>query len=143
MRISDWSSDVCSSDLSVGFGGKIASWTDKRGTEWRLSPILIGGYVKFPDDNPEGPKEGEIPLKSLPRWQRAIVVAAGPMINLLLAAFIFAVIASAYGSPAGRPIVPNVIAGSPAATAGLVPGTAITSFTGRPIIMAAAVRPTN
>src|SRR3546814_2836351 len=43
--------------FSVGFGGKIASWTDKRGTEWRLSPILIGGYVKFPDDNPEGPKE--------------------------------------------------------------------------------------
>src|SRR3546814_3658952 len=123
MRISDWSSDVCSSDLlmisiivtiheyghcqaarwfgligthfSVGFGSKSASWTDKRGTEWLLSPILIGGYVKFPDDNPEGPKEGEITLKSLPRWQRAIVVAAGPMINLLLAAFIFAVIAYA------------------------------------------------
>src|SRR3546814_20024612 len=81
--------------FSVGFGGKIASWTDKRGTEWRLSPILIGGYVKFPDDNPESPKEGEITLKSLPRWQRAIVVAAGPMITLLLAAFIFAVIAYA------------------------------------------------
>src|SRR3546814_3004950 len=60
----------------VGFGGKIASWTDKRGKEWRLSPILIGGYVRFPDDNPEGPKEGEITLKVLPRWQRAIVVAA-------------------------------------------------------------------
>src|SRR3546814_14455274 len=100
MRISDWSSDVCSSDL----------------------------------------KEGEITLKTLPRWQRAIVVAAGPMINLLLAAFIFAVIAYAYGYPAGRPLVTNVIAGSPAATAGLVPGDEITSFNGSRIIMAANVR---
>src|SRR3546814_7714990 len=53
--------------FSVGFGGKIASWTDKRGTEWRLSPILIRGYVKFLADIPEGPKGGEITLKSLPR----------------------------------------------------------------------------
>src|SRR3546814_6149428 len=59
------------------------------------------------------------------------------MINLLLAAFIFAVIAYAYGYPAGRPIVTNVIAGSPAATAGLVPGDEITSFNGSRIIMAA------
>src|SRR3546814_4210999 len=62
------------------------------------------------------------------------------MINLLLAAFIFAVIAYAYGYPAGRPIVTNVIAGSPAATAGLVPGDEITSFNGSRIIMAADVR---
>src|SRR3546814_14964313 len=74
--------------FSVGFGGKIASWTDKRGPEWRLSPILIGGYVKFPDDNPEGPKDGENTLKSLPRWQRAIVVAAVPLITLPPPAFI-------------------------------------------------------
>src|SRR3546814_20755282 len=60
--------------------------------------------------------------------------------NLLLAAFIFAVIAYAYGYPAGRPIVTNVIAGSPAATAGLVPGDEITSFNGSRIIMAANVR---
>src|SRR3546814_11464913 len=87
--------------FSVGFGGKIASWTDKRGTEWRLSPILIGGYVQFPDDNPEGPKEGEINLKSLPRWTRAIAGASRPMVNLLHAAFIFAEIAYATGDTSG------------------------------------------
>src|SRR3546814_19770421 len=116
MRISDWSSDVCSSDLSVGFGGKIASWTDKRGTEWRLSPILIGGYVKFPADNPDGPKEGEITLKSLPRWQRAIVVAAAPMINLLLAAFLLAVIDSSSALPPGQPSVTNGLPSTPPTT---------------------------
>lgn len=126
--------------FSIGFGRKIAGWTDKRGTEWRIAPLLIGGYVKFPDDNPDGPKEGDVTLKSLPRWQRAIVVGAGPGINLLLAALIFALIAYAYGYPAGRPVVTGVISGSPAAAAGIMPGDEITSFNGSRIVMAADVR---
>lgn len=126
--------------FSIGFGRKLFGWTDKRGTEWRISPLLIGGYVKFPDDNPDGPKEGEVTLKSLPRWQRAIVVGAGPAINLLLAAAIFALIAYTYGYPAGRPTITNVIPNSPAERAGFLPGDTITRFNGTNIVMAAEVR---
>ena len=33
--------------FSVGFGRAIAKWHDKHGTEWRISWIPLGGYVKF------------------------------------------------------------------------------------------------
>lgn len=126
--------------FSIGFGRKIVGWTDKRGTEWRIAPFLIGGYVQFPGDGKEDLKQGQKTLKSLPRWQRAIVVGAGPGINLVLAGLIFAVIAYTYGYPAGRPIVTSVVANSPAAEAQLQAGDAITSFAGNKIVMASDIR---
>jgi regulator of sigma E protease len=125
--------------FSVGFGRKLFGWTDKHGTEWRIAPILLGGYVKFPGDDETERKPGQKTLDSLPRWQRAIVVAAGPGINLIFAALIFAFIAFAYGYPAGRPVVTSVVAGSPAAIAGLEVGDEITRFAGDKIILAADV----
>src|SRR3546814_15652246 len=65
MRISDWSSDVCSSDLhylagrafgvradvfSIGFGRELFGWTDRRGTRWKVAVLPLGGYVKFAGD---------------------------------------------------------------------------------------------
>src|SRR3546814_5854827 len=86
MRISDWSSDVCSSDL----------WVDKRGTRWRLAALPLGGYVKFAGDmnaarQPDrrwlelSPHERAQCFPSKPLWQRALIVAAGPAINFLFA----------------------------------------------------------
>ncbi len=36
--------------FSIGFGKSIARWTDKRGTEWRIGWLPLGGYVKFAGD---------------------------------------------------------------------------------------------
>lgn len=33
--------------FSIGFGKAIVKWVDRKGTEWRLAPIPLGGYVKF------------------------------------------------------------------------------------------------
>jgi regulator of sigma E protease len=125
--------------FSIGFGPKIASWTDRKGTEWRIAPILLGGYVKFPEGTPETLKPGQKTLVSLPRWQRAIVVAAGPGINFLLAGVLFAAIAYFYGYPTGRPIITQVTASSPAAAAGLKVGDQITRIDGARILLASDV----
>lgn len=121
--------------FSLGFGPKIAAWTDRRGTEWRLAPFLLGGYVSFPGQDKKIPLEpGQKTLNALPRWQRAIVVGAGPGINLLLAVLLFSAIAAFWGYPVGRPILQSVTSGSPADKAGLAAGDRIVTFDGRRIL---------
>src|SRR5690242_10547099 len=37
--------------FAIGFGRAIASRVDKRGVEWRLGWIPLGGYVRFAGDS--------------------------------------------------------------------------------------------
>jgi len=124
--------------FSIGFGRAIASWQDRRGCEWRVGWIPLGGYVKmhgmeFAPDRPPEPgsfRAGEsFHEKSV--GDRAIIVAAGPIFNFLLAALVFAGIFATYGKPVGSTAVQTVIAGSPAEQAGLMPGDRIIALDGR------------
>jgi regulator of sigma E protease len=63
-------------------------------------------------------------------WQKAIIVAAGPLINFLFAILILAGFYMALGHPYTPPVVANVVAGSPAAAAGIRPGDRIVSIDG-------------
>jgi regulator of sigma E protease len=108
--------------FSIGFGRELWGRTDRRGTRWKLSAIPLGGYVQFAGDmNPASQPSQEwlaLPeeerartFQSKPLWQRALIVAAGPVTNLLVAVAIFAAFNLAYGKPV--PAVPgeeNVIA---------------------------------
>ncbi|WP_165356650.1 RIP metalloprotease [Sphingosinicella sp. BN140058] len=123
--------------FSIGFGRRLLG-INRWGTDWRISPFLIGGYVRFPEEN-DDLRPGQKTLNALPRWQRAIVVAAGPAINFVLAAALFAVIAYSYGYPSGRPIVLAVTPGSPAAAAGLQPGDEIKAIGGFNVVLASDV----
>jgi regulator of sigma E protease len=71
--------------FSIGFGPRIWGW--KRGsTDYRLSILPLGGYVKMAGDNPMQDRAGEPDeFLSKPRWQRAIVAVAGPLMNIVLA----------------------------------------------------------
>ena len=91
--------------FSLGFGRAIASRMDKHGTEWRLAWLPLGGYVKFAGDvdatgvpdqagldqlrkdivQAEGPGAERQYFYFKPIWQRAIVVAGGPIANFVLA----------------------------------------------------------
>lgn len=126
--------------FSVGFGRAVAAWTDRRGCEWRVGWIPLGGYVKmhgmeYAADAPPEPgtyRAGEsFHEKSV--GDRAIVVAAGPAFNFLLAAILFAVIFATYGRPMGSTAVQTVVAGSPAEQAGLMPGDRILALDGQPV----------
>jgi regulator of sigma E protease len=109
--------------FSLGFGPVLLKHVDKRGTEWRLSPFLVGGYVSFPGDSKDEPIGDDVlTLERLPRWKRAIVVGAGPGINLVLAAVLLASIAGIWGYPVGKPVIQTIAPQSAAQTIGLQPG---------------------
>ncbi|KAA5614212.1 RIP metalloprotease RseP [Rhodovastum atsumiense] len=127
--------------FSIGFGRAIASWTDRRGTLWKVAWIPLGGFVKL--HGQERPEDVSAEERAL--WQpgrtfhektvgaRALVVAAGPAANFLLAAVLFAFLFAATGRPVNVPVVGEVVAGSAAARAGLQVGDRIEAIDGAAI----------
>src|SRR5882672_10229972 len=124
--------------FSVGFGPRLFGkrWGD---TDYRVSAIPLGGYVKLGGDESNAPLEGEgasdIPPQERfdlrPRWQRILVALAGPVMNILTALMIPLAAALLYGVPATpAPVVSHVAPGGAAAAAGLLPGDRIVSFNG-------------
>ena len=95
--------------FSVGFGKEIARYTDSRGTRWKLSVLPLGGYVQFKGDmNPASIPDAGAPIdigaddgsfQNAALWKRALIVAAGPVTNLLVAIAIFAAFFATYGNP--------------------------------------------
>lgn len=120
--------------FSVGFGSPIARW--KRGeTEYRLGWIPLGGYVMpvDPDELDRREAAGEPLLPDDPPRVQAIVAAAGPVANLVLAAVLFAIVFHLWGDPVPIPVVDSVVKGSAGAAAGLRSGDSIVSAAGRPV----------
>lgn len=131
--------------FSIGFGKEIWGFYDKHGTRWRLAWIPLGGYVKFMDDESvastpsaeaqrnmtEEERKGAFHTK--PVWQRAAVVAAGPIANFILAIVIFAAMFSIYGLTKLEPRVGKVVAGSPAEVAGFKAGDLVLKIQGQEI----------
>ena len=118
--------------FSIGFGKSLASWRDRRGTEYSIAAIPLGGYVKMLDER-EGevdPRELDAAFNRKPVLQRIAVVAAGPLANFALAIvaywFLFAAGESGYA-----PVIGEVETGSIADIAGLEPGQEIVAVDGR------------
>ncbi|GAB2904458.1 RIP metalloprotease RseP [Paralcaligenes sp. KSB-10] len=83
--------------FSVGFGKVLAKRVDRNGTEWALSAIPLGGYVKMLDDPVPGASTDEA-SQAFNRKnvaQRFAIVLAGPVANLLLAAVLYALLSLA------------------------------------------------
>ena len=126
--------------FSIGFGHPLARWTDRVGTEWRLCWLPLGGYVKLhgqerPQDVPEDVRASWIAGRTFHEksvLSRAIVVAAGPVANFLLAAVLFSIMFAVQGEP-GDPVVQSVIPSSAAQAAGLHDGDRITTINDRKI----------
>src|SRR5213592_4857711 len=113
--------------FSVGFGPRLfgKKWGD---TDYRVSAIPLGGYVKLGGDESNAPIEGEgapdIPAHERfdlrPRWQRILVAVAGPVMNVLTALSIPFAGALIYGVQATPPpIVRQILPGGAAEQAGL------------------------
>lgn len=131
--------------FSIGFGREVLGWTDKRGTRWKLGWLPLGGYVKFAGDmspastpNDEWlalpPAERAQTFQAKTLWQKALIVAAGPATNFLVAILIFAAFFVAIGGEPRTPArIGNVQPGSAAAAAGLRPGDLIKAIGGRGI----------
>ena len=130
--------------FSIGFGREIAGWTDRRGTRWKLSWLPLGGYVKFAGDmNPASQASPEwlaLPaaernrtFQAKPVLQRFLIVAAGPVTNLLCAILLFTGFNLALGEYDTPPVVLRVVPGSAAAQAGFRAGDRVASIAGHPV----------
>ena len=125
--------------FSIGFGREIAGWTDKHGTRWKIGWLPLGGYVKFEgDENAASMPSQEASrnpgsFHAKPLWQRALIVAAGPFANFILAILIFAAMYSMAGVPVMEPVASQVMENSPAEKAGIRPGDRFVSINGETI----------
>ena len=118
--------------FSLGFGPRLIG--KKIGiTDYRLSAIPLGGYVKMVGEEPDAeinPADLPLSFTHKPVVQRMLIVAAGPVFNILLAILIFFGIFWASGTFIMKPSIGAVRDGSPAAAAGLAQGDLITVING-------------
>ena len=118
--------------FSIGFGRVV--WSRRYGpdrTEWALSAVPLGGYVKMADE-----REGDVAPEDRPRafnrqsvWRRIAIVAAGPIANLVLAVLLFAGTYVA-GVPGQRALLATPSPETPAALAGVREGDRVTAVDG-------------
>ncbi len=147
--------------FSIGFGPKLFGFTDKAQTQWKVSAIPLGGYVKFfGDSDPSSARpsqqrepgnsglnvsgdvveptrltlqEQAVSFHYKPLWQRSLIVAAGPAANFLLAIVILAGLLMFTGHPFPPPVVGEVQRGSAAEAVGLRAGDRIVAVEGERI----------
>ncbi|MDQ0250920.1 regulator of sigma E protease [Sphingomonas kyeonggiensis] len=135
---------VKAEEFSIGFGREIAGFTDKRGTRWKFGWLPLGGYVRFAGDmNPASQPSPEwlsLPARERAQtfqakalWQRAIIVAAGPIMNFLVAIAILSAFAVGYGKVVTPPVIASVAPGSAAERSGLKAGDRIVALDGRQV----------
>jgi regulator of sigma E protease len=127
--------------FSIGFGPAIATWRDRVGTVWKLAWLPLGGYVKL-----HGQERAEdVSPEVRATWvagrvfheksvgSRAIVVAAGPIANFLLAMVLFAALFATAGRPIIMPVAGGVLPDSAASRAGLQVNDRVVAIDGTPI----------
>ena len=130
--------------FSIGFGPELFGWNDRAGTRWKFGAIPLGGYVKmFGDADAASMPGAEVPSMSEAEkrvsfhhkrlWQRAAIVAAGPIANFILAILLLAIIFAVYGRTYVAPTIGFVLEDSAAAHAGLKIGDVVTKIDGQSI----------
>ena len=131
--------------FSLGFGKVLWSRKDKKGTEWKVCLIPLGGYVQmFGDADASSTKtdekvkdfteeEKKISLPYQPLWKKSLIAFAGPAMNYIFAILLLTVFFSVYGIIEVPPVISAVSEGSAAEVAGLQKGDRIEEINGEKI----------
>jgi regulator of sigma E protease len=136
--------------FSVGFGRELIGFNDRHGTRFKLSLLPLGGYVKmFGEQGFVRDANGRIRLLDRHErecsffhrsvGERAAIVFAGPLVNIVFGGAILALLIFANGLNVPSQTIGSVVAGSPAAVAGLQAGDRILAVDGQPAIGMKAV----
>lgn len=111
--------------FSLGFGKVLLRYQrSPDSTEFVLSALPLGGYVRMLDQRsgvPVPPAEAHLALERQPLRSRALIVAAGPIANLVLAMLLYAM-AGWVGTEEPKAVLGAPTAGSLAEKAGLRAG---------------------
>ncbi len=128
--------------FSIGFGPALIKWHDKRGTMWKVGCLPLGGYVSIygQEDMFDRKKYSELPadkkqghyLSAAP-WKQFIIIAAGVVMNFILAWFIYSATFMFQPRTVQLPVIAQVIQESPAFTAGVKPGDVVLRIDGEKI----------
>jgi regulator of sigma E protease len=120
-------------EFGIGFPPKVWSRKTKDGMEWSINLLPIGGFVRIEGEN--GDSDDPNAFGKKPTWQRAIVLAAGPTMNIILALAIYWGVTLFDGKDIekGRPAIVEVMPNSPAAAAGLQAGDIFVTVNGKPV----------
>jgi regulator of sigma E protease len=122
--------------FSLGFPPKLLH--KKIGeTEYRLSVVPLGGYVKLLGENPNDEVPPELqPYSFMHRslWQRFLIVLAGPVFNLLFSVVALTLVFTLNGIPYLTTQIGTVMKNSPAARAGLQAGDRVQAVGSRPVV---------
>lgn len=120
-------------EFAFGFGPRLLTVAKRKGTEYTIHSIPVGGFVRIAGMDP-GEEETENGYYKKPYWQRAVVLVAGPFMNLVLAVLIFSAMGPLYGLPEVKDtdyaLVGPVEADSEAERMGLREGDRILEITG-------------
>ncbi len=113
-------------EFSIGFGKQLWGRTSRRGTQFSLRLIPLGGYCMFygdTDDDPEGKmKDDPRNYNKAAVWKRMLTVFAGPAMNAILAFVLAVVLMGFFGMNATTPLLDSVVENQPAYEAGLRAG---------------------
>lgn len=126
--------------FSIGFGPKLFSFKDSKGTDWCFSLIPLGGYVKMLGDaDASGTSTKTEQLSEFEKnqtlackkpWQKASVAFAGPFANYILAFVFLFGIAFFKGSISFPAVIDSLAKDFPAEKSGLIVGDKIISIEG-------------
>jgi len=140
---------IAVTQFSIGMGPVLWSRRDRNGCEWRVAAFPVGGFVRFLGDRnassvaaedgiagagsavPDAERRRYFALRN--PWDRAFVIAAGPLVNLLLGLVVISGLYVANGRTFIPPVVEQTVAGAPAELAGILPGDVILSVDGQSV----------
>ncbi len=130
--------------FSLGFGPRLYSWRDRRGTLWQVAALPLGGYVKFLGDSDAASGADSAALQQMdaatrrrtmhaaPLWARSATVAAGPLFNFVMSIVVFALIIGIQGQ-AKAPLTVAELKPMPEEVQALQPGDRIVAIHGREV----------
>lgn len=117
-------------EFAAGMGPKIVSRVSKKnGIRYSLRALPIGGFVQFYGEDEDKKDPGA--FNSRPKWQRALTLAAGPFMNIVVAFLLTVVVLTCFGDY--TPVVRTVNEESPAYAMGIREGDKIVSINGKQI----------
>lgn len=121
------------SEFAIGFGPKLL-WKQSGETEYSLRAIPLGGFNKIDGMDPEEAQD-ERAFSSKPIWARALVIAAGSMMNFILPIFLFSIVFLVNGieTVSEKPVIGALVPGKPAIQSGLTPGDRIVKVNGKAV----------